>query len=271
MTLTIDRERFLEEGWLVVPDVVPPEMCRRVIDAIIDYADIDLDDPAGWYTETREGHGILPLHHEQALWDIRQHPPVYDIFRQLYEEDALWVTMDRVSWKPPASEQTRAWKQAAVHWDCDPWNEEVLGIQGLVYLVDTEPDQGAFCCVPSIYRNLDVWREQHRDDDDRRRPDVSESDLMPVGAKAGSLVLWHRLMPHTSSLNRSAQHRFVQYVAMLPAGNEAQRRQQVKDYEEKMPPAWAIRQQVPGQQMPEPGEPAQLTELGRKLVGLDRW
>lgn len=266
-----ERQEFLREGYLVVPDVVPGDMCACVIQAIMDHAGVDLEDPGSWYTETREGHGILPLHHHQALWDVRQHPPVYEIFQTLYDEDALWVTMDRVSWKPPASAQSADWKRSAVHWDCDPWRTEGLGIQGLVYLTDTEADQGPFCCVPSIYKDLDAWRAAHRDDDDRLRPDVGEDELVPVTAKAGSLVLWHRLMPHTSRINRSAEHRFVQYVAMNPAGDADQRGQQVRDYSEKMPPAWAIRQKVPGQQMPEPGEPAQLTELGRKLVGLESW
>jgi hypothetical protein len=65
--------------------------------------------------------------------------------------------------------------------------------------------------------------------------------------------------------------RFTAYVTMDPASDEQQREGLAAAFLNKTPPAWAIRQQVPGQQNPEPGPPANLTELGRKLTGLDAW
>jgi hypothetical protein len=65
--------------------------------------------------------------------------------------------------------------------------------------------------------------------------------------------------------------RFTAYVTMDPAGNEQQRSELALAFQNKTPPPWVIRQQVPGQQNPEPGPPARLSELGRKLTGLDAW
>ena len=38
------KNRFLEEGYLVVPAVVPHELCDAVIEAITEYAAIDIDE-----------------------------------------------------------------------------------------------------------------------------------------------------------------------------------------------------------------------------------
>ena len=261
------RQQFLEQGYLVIPEVIPEDLCRRVVDAILAFTGVRPDEPSSWQTARFAGLGIVPLHHHQALWDVRQHLRLYEAFRDLYQTQALWVTMDRVGYKPP---DTSA-KRAPVHWDCDAWSFEGLGIQGLVYLTDTSVDQGAFCCVPSIYRDLRSWLDAHESDDDRRHPLVDEADIVPVAGGTGSLVVFHRLMPHTNGCNTSARPRFAQYVTMNPAGSDVERADRIDQWRDNMPPAWALRQKVDGQQIPEPGGPARLSELGRKLVGLDRW
>ncbi|HKI74922.1 MAG TPA: phytanoyl-CoA dioxygenase family protein [Pseudomonadales bacterium] len=266
-----EREKFLEEGYLVVPDVVPTSLCEQVVDAILEFTGVDMEDPATWHQERFAGLGIVPIHQHQALWNVRQHPDVYAVFRTLYQRDDLWVTMDRAGYKPPAGEATRDWQRAAVHWDCDAWTFDGVGIQGLVYLTDTRADQGAFSCVPSIYRNLPAWRQAHANDADRRHPEVAEEDIVAVPGSAGSLVVFHRLMPHTNGLNRADRPRFAQYVTMNPVGEESERAARVELWKTKQPPEWAARQKVLGQQIPEPGAPAHLTELGRKLVGVDAW
>ena len=43
------KSQFLEEGYLVIPDVVPKLLCDAVIDAITEYASIDLEDRSTWY------------------------------------------------------------------------------------------------------------------------------------------------------------------------------------------------------------------------------
>ncbi len=65
--------------------------------------------------------------------------------------------------------------------------------------------------------------------------------------------------------------RWVQYVAMDPVGDAEARDARLTQYREKRPPPWAVRQNIVGQQIPEPGDPARLTPLGRRLVGVDSW
>ena len=261
------QTELAERGYVVVDDVVPERLCRSVIDAVASFLRIDPDDASTW--DPAHGHGIVPLHHHPALWDVRQHPAVHTIFAELYGSPALWSSVDRASFKPPAEdEQVRV---SRLHWDADPRQpRETAGYQGLVYLTDTDDDQGAFCCAPDIYRALPDWLASHRDDVSgalgRETPNA-----MRVGGKAGSLLIWSRLMPHSSARNDGTHPRWVQYVTMSPATGDAERQKLASAFRGKRAPAWALRQKVPGQQDPEPGPVADLTPLGRRLAGLDRW
>ena len=125
--------------------------------------------------------------------------------------------------------------------------------------------------VPQLYRSLDDWLATGRTDEEARKPDVSGYPLVPVGGAQGDLVLWHRRMAHTSLANNSNEPRLVQYVTMNPAGSEESRTRNARDCLEKRPPAWAIRQNVRGQLNPEPGPPVELTALGARLAGVERW
>jgi hypothetical protein len=100
---------------------------------------------------------------------------------------------------------------------------------------------------------------------------VDPAAVEVIGGPAGSLLVWNRRMPHSSTFNLTDRPRWVQYVAMDPAGSEAEREQRIDAFGRSMPPEWAIVQKVPGQQIPEPGGPAALTPLGARLVGLESW
>ena len=261
------KAELAENGYAVVDGVVPKPLCDAVIAAVASFLDVDPGAPATW--RVAHGHGIVPLHHHPALWEVRQHPAVHAVFAELYGSRALWSSVDRASFKPPAGDE--AVRVSRLHWDADPRQpKETAGYQGLVYLTDTDADQGAFCCAPEIYRDLPGWLEAHR---------ASVSDALAeatpnatcVGGKAGSLLVWSRLMPHSSARNESTRPRWVQYVTMSPVADEAGRLELAAAFRDKRAPAWALRQKVPGQCNPEPGPVAELTPLGRRLAGVDQW
>lgn len=261
---------LLGKGVVVVEDVVPAELCDAVVAATAEYVGVDADDPGTWQSRPTHGHGIVPLHHHPALWRVREWPAVHELFSELYGTDALWVTMDRVSFKVPASGAETPPRMSGFHWDADPRQPRAeAGFQGLVYLHDTEAQQGAFCCLPDVYADLEAWLGNRSRKEAAAALNSGEERVEAVGGPAGSMVIWHRHMPHSSALNHGAAPRWVQYVTMDPAGDEAVRKERVRLFEEKRPPTWAVRQNVPGQQNPEPGPRARLTPLGRRLVGYE--
>ncbi len=265
------RDRLLEHGWLLIPDVVPKALCERSTAALCEFIGVDPQDRATWANYAAQGHGIVPLHHHQALWDVRQLPALHELFSAIYQTEKLWVSFDRGSFKVPSNFHETGFRMNAVHWDGDPRVDEPMTVQGLVYLTDTPVQQGAFAMVPELYRTLDEWLAVGRTDEEARRPDVAEYPLVGVGGSQGSLLLWHRRMPHTSLANNSDRPRLVQYVTMTPAGSEESRLRNARECREKRPPAWAIRQQVAGQLDPEPGPPVELTSLGARLAGIEPW
>jgi hypothetical protein len=270
MIAEADKRHFQEYGYVVLKSLVPESVCAAARAAIASYLGVSAEEPATWYRHRIRGHGIIPLHHAQAFWDLRQHPAVHAAFAALYGTEKLWVSVDRASFKPPTRGHEHAYHHEPFHWDGDPRRRQ-LSIQGLVYLTDTSPEQGGFCCVPQFYRQLDDWLLRHTGPEAPQHPDVTGFPIERIGAPAGSLVVWNRRMPHSSAENVGDAPRWVQYVTMDPEGDEAARAVQTTMYLEKRPPAWAVRQRIAEQQIPEPGEPARLTPLGRKLAGLTPW
>lgn len=259
--------QLLADGVIVVENVVPIDLCEAVVAATASFLGIDADDPDSWRGRVGHGHGIVPLHHHPALWNLRQWPGIHELFAELYGQDALWVSMDRVSFKPSGTggEEPR---MSGFHWDADPRKTPDRSFQGLVYLRDTAPEQGAFCCLPEVFANLDDWLAGRSRTAVRTDLNSSRERALAVGGPAGSMVVWHRRMPHSSMPNRAAEPRWVQYVTMDPAADDAARADRVRLFNERRPPEWAVRQRVPGQFNPEPGPTAELTPLGRRLVGL---
>ena len=264
-----DKSRFQRDGYLLVPGLVPADLCEAVVACVASWLGIDGERAESW--PAPRGHGIVPIHHAAPLWALREFEPIHRVFADLYGREALWVSYDRASFKAPEElSQTDTSRLAeALHWDGDP-SSDTLSIQGLVYLRDTDHDQGAFCCVPEVYRTLDTWLPDTPVDAlAKLKSRVGDQDLAVVGGPQGSLVLWHRRAPHSSTRNRSDAPRWVQYVAMDRTGDEDARRKRIAQFEERRPPGWAVAQNVRGQQIPEPGPTYALSPHGRRLVGYD--
>jgi len=271
MITETDKRRFSKDGYLLVENVVPESLCAAVRSTICEFLDMQADDPASWPESQSRGHGIVPIHHPQALWDVRQHPAVHQVFAALHDTEKLWVVVDRVSFKTRDRDSPPPGPAEPIHWDRHPGDDGGLSLQGLVYLTDTAPDQGAFCCAPALYRDLNGYLARHPEHGHSRQPVVDPESIEVVGGPAGSLLVWNRKLPHSSTYNRCGQPRWVQYVAMDPAGDDAARANRVTEFHDRMPPQWAIVQNVTGQKVPEPGGPVRLSALGRKLVGIEVW
>jgi len=120
-----DHEFFHENGYLRVEDAVPTENCDAVADAIWEFMGKDPDDPGTWYTppeglSERFGGGNVEMYHHQSMWDVRQHPRVYQAFAELLDEERLWVSLDRCNLTPPVREERPSeGDNAFVHWDVD--------------------------------------------------------------------------------------------------------------------------------------------------------
>ena len=271
-----------ENGYVVVHDAVPQENLDAMVDAIWTFLEIDRDDWEQWYRHkpyTRETYGSSPIaaggnvefYQHQALWDNRQYPKVHQAFSEIWGTEKLWVSVDRACMKLPVREDNPDYNyKGFVHWDVDTAQPVPFGVQGVLYLTDTAEDQGGFQCVPGFHRTFYEWVKTQPEDRHPRRPDLQGLEVKPIAGQAGDLLIWHRLLLHGNGRNRSDKPRFAQYINMSPAGDSTEKRQSaIKGWQERRATAgwpgdardWEHKNQ----------QPAVLTELGRKLLGVDSW
>jgi hypothetical protein len=76
-------------------------------------------------------------------------------------------------------------------------------------------------------------------------------------------------MYRSSGANDGPRPRVSMAISMHPEGSESERRDRIECWRRKRAPSWW--RGWKGQVDPEPGDPAELTSLGRRLVGLEPW
>ena len=278
-----DRAFWEENGYVIVPNAVPQENLDRMVEAIWWFLDMDPEDSETWYKHkpfTRDNRcspisagGMVEMYQHQAIWDNRQHPKVYQAFAEIWGEEKLWVSLDRANMKPPAREDKPDWNnRGMIHWDLDTSQQPIqFGVQGVLYLTDTAEDQGGFQCVPGFNNTFEEWVKTQPEDRNPHNPDLAGLDVKVIPGNAGDLLIWHRLLAHGNGHNTSDKPRLAQYITMspAPADDESARQARVTSWQERRPmPNW-------------PGDPraweqekqqtAELTSLGKKLLGVDLW
>jgi ectoine hydroxylase-related dioxygenase (phytanoyl-CoA dioxygenase family) len=147
-------------------------------------------------------------------------------------------------------------------------------LQGVLALTETAADQGGWRCVPSLYHAPEVWPEQPVIDTDGHETwlaDTRGHEVIYVPAAAGDLIVWDSHLPHGNSKNLADPPRLAFYVSMRPAddSHEEGRRASVKSWQSgRCVPWWCGRS---GYDRVEPWPPAELTPVGRRLLGIDPW
>ena len=209
-----DLAFWAEQGYVILSDAVPPEAVAASAEAIWEYVGANRAEPATWYPEN--DHGIMvQLFQHPALAANRRSARIHKAFAQLWGTPDLWVTTDRVGFNPPLRP---GWKYPGfgLHWDVSLHLPIPFGTQGILYLNDTPPEQGAFTCVPGFHRRIADWLAGLPPGADPRQQDIHALGARPIGGKAGDLIIWHQALPHGSSPNRGTRPRLVHYINMYP-------------------------------------------------------
>jgi Phytanoyl-CoA dioxygenase (PhyH) len=203
-----------EHGYVILHDAVAPDTRAAATQAILDHLGACLDDPESWYgARTRS---IMVQYFQHPAFDAnRRSPRIHKAFSQLWGTSDLWVTTDRVGFNVP---ERPGWQFPGphLHWDTSLRLPMPLNMQGILYLTDTPPEQGAFTCVPGFHRRLADWLASLPAGADPRTQDLHALGSRPIGGRAGDLVIWNDALPHGSSPNSGRMPRIVQYIKMYP-------------------------------------------------------
>jgi len=272
MPLSAEDLKFWEEnGYVVARNVVPIEYCRAAERAVWAFAEMDADDPETWYPDPPKGI-MKEIYQHQSLWDNRQHPRMHAAFSQIIGTERLLVSRDRASINPPEREGFE-FKGPWLHWDRDlEQPTDGLGVQGILYLNDTPENQGAFTCVPGFHLKLQQWLDELSEDAKPRElvREQYHTEAFSVAGKAGDLVIWNRDLPHGSSPNTATRPRVSQYITTYPAPEsptEEWRKEQETWWQQCLTGLGGNKKEKEH----DDGQTAQLTGLGRKLLGVDPW
>lgn len=276
-----DLAFFEEQGYLVVPGVVPQGQCEAVIDAIWEFLGFEEDREhlERCYRPPLRPGGMIEMYQHPALWANRECPTLYEAFAELLETPHLAVTIDRVGMKLPRHPDHPEYDHKGfTHWDVDTASLPVpFGVQGVLCLSDTDADMGGFQCVPGFHRDLEAWITAQPADRNPRVPDLSRlpegMKVVPIPARAGDLILWNNLLAHGNGHNISNRPRYSQYISMFPASHlsEEDRAHRIDCWQNRLPPGGPIFPGDPREIEQKYQRTSPLTPLGRRLLGIDRW
>ena len=274
-----DWQFWIHNGYIVIKNAVPKDQAKRLADYLWEYEDKDQNDIESWYKRPNvqmemtelNNTGMVEIYNHQYLWDNRQYPRVYEAFVDIWGTEKLWSTIDRANLNFPLRPGFEY--KGFIHWDYDPETKPV-NVQGVLALADqTDENMGGFQCVPELYRTYDTWKLTQPEDRDHYKPDVTGFEVVKVKMEAGDLLIFNSLEPHGIRANTSGNKvRVAQYIAMMPAQEENEELRQWRIN------SWQSREAMQGYAFP--GDPlerekknpvAELSSLGRKLLGLDKW
>ncbi len=91
--------------------------------------------------------------------------------------------------------------------------------QGILYLTDTPPEQGALTIVPGFHNRLFDWLQTLEPGINPQDQDLHALGSVPIDGEAGDMIIWHHALPHGSRPNLGKNPRIVQYINMYPGRN----------------------------------------------------
>ena len=276
-----DWRHWTTQGYGIVRGAVPVDKVERLVDLLWRCDEKDPKDPSTWYAPQRREHkmaelndtGMLEIYNHQYLWDNRMEPRIYDAFVDIWDREDLWVTIDRANLNPP--KRVKGNPAGFIHWDVDTSIRPLpIGVQGVLSLQKQNGDVGGFQCVPGLFRDFETWVRTQPADRDPMHPDMTGQAVVNIDMEPGDLMIFNSLLAHGVRPNHSDDRvRMAQYVSMHPAEweNAAEREERIRLWRELDHP----------QRDAFPGDPrgwekhnattAELSPLGEKLLGLQRW
>lgn len=273
---------WLENGYVIIKNAVPREQALATAKFIWEFDEKNPDDPKTWYVAPRAemqmkelgGTGMVEVYNNQYLWNNRQTQRVYEAFADIWGTEKLWVTIDRANLNFPLRPGFEY--KGFIHWDYDP-ETKPQNVQGVLALADQmDEEMGGFQCIPELFRTYDTWKLTQPEDRNRFKPDTTgfEDKFVKAKLEAGDLLIFNSSQPHGIRANNSKDKvRIAQYISMMPAeeDNETMRDWRTNSWDKRIAPEGYAFPGDPRNWEQTKYERAELNELGKKLLGLEKW
>lgn len=279
--LTEEDWRFWKyNGYVIIKSAVPREQALKTAAFLWEFEEKDPSDPATWYTTPRAemkmkeltNTGMVEVYNHQMLWNNRQMPKIHAAFADIWGTEKLWCTIDRANLNFPLRPGFEY--KGFIHWDYDP-ETKPQNVQGVLALADQmDEEMGGFQCIPALFRTYDQWKLTQPADRDHFKPDTTGFEMEKIKMEAGDLLIFNSSQPHGIRANNSRDSvRIAQYISMMPAeeDNEPLRQWRIRSWKDRVAPEGYAFPGDPRRWEQTKYETAELSPLGRKLLGLDKW
>lgn len=276
-----DWQHWITKGYVIVRQAVPADNVERLVDLLWQFDEKDPADQSTWYAPQRREHkmkelnntGMLEIYNHQYLWDNRMQQRVYDAFVDIWDREDLWVTIDRANLNPP--KKVKGNPNGFIHWDVDTSiTPPPIGVQAVLSLKKQDGDVGGFQSVPYLFEHYDEWVKTQPSDRDPMHPDMTGLSTVNVDLEPGDLMIFNSLLAHGVRPNHSDNRvRMAQYISMHPAefDNEHERQERIRLWRELDSPKRDAFPGDPREWEKHNATTAELTPLGKKLLGITRW
>ena len=201
-----ERIRQIEvEGYLVLPDLLPPEVLQRLKQQTATFETTAVD-----YSPFQRGRPNVQFE-GGAVTELASHPPTLAFLRELFGPDLILMTYAYARSEP-------GHPGISLHADGQPYGSEIFGYAGscpwlvrvLYYLDDLTPEVSPFRVVPRSHLSM------HDDANPYRRYERHPEEVM-VPARAGSAVLINHRVFHGNYPNTGDRSREMLAIAYRPA------------------------------------------------------
>jgi hypothetical protein len=247
MLTDAQTQSFETDGYLVVPDVVPPDVMARVG---AEYTDLMDSLYAGWFAAGRvttppdqldfwgkllvaykakcdwfqpmdislpgdEIEADTPFHFGPAVFDLLTAPRLLDVVESLIGPELTSNPIQHVRIKPPATDLQR--DEIRAHITATDWHQDravaheeadrTRMVTVWIAVTDATVENGCLQVLPKAPKQ-EMLPHCPKTQTGIADGFVDESRAVPLPVKAGGVVLFHPLTPHASLVNRTDRFRW---------------------------------------------------------------
>jgi hypothetical protein len=248
-----------EDGFVVLPNVVPQAVADATVDAIDRRRQLlERLNPALLLQALRRG--MFPMWNAEEQWVVRGLPSVRDPFVALHRSEHLWSSMDRCGFRPRGLVSPMGLDP---HWDDDHDRWDFAAFQGVAALIPSTLGAGEFICWPSAYR---AYRDGGRSAAERESSSRT-SMRVHVELPLGALLIFDYRLLHATGPHEGTQSRAVQYVSHSPVSGAAERRRRIDCWQRGL---WRGDTKDALYELPDQAQPSLSPDGFRALMGDDQ-
>ncbi len=217
---TAEIDRFHDEGWLVLDDLVEPDTIRALTDELdeiegeVDELLRSLPDERMFIAEagaiTFSPHAVVS---SAAARTVSRHPAIVDVCHDLLGPDVR-LYWDQLVYKSPAKPRQFPWHQDNGYTFVEP--QQYLTVW--LALTDTTVDNGCPWVVPGCHTRGTL--AHHYVDPLGHRCFATSDDAIAAPVRAGGAVVFSSLTPHMTGPNTTGTVRKAYILQYAPDGAE---------------------------------------------------